>query len=199
MGLATSQIVKKNVLGFDKDKSKTKVVVAMSGGVDSSVVAALLKKQGYEVIGITLQLFDYGKIGKTKGTCCAGKDIYDAKKVCDQLDIKHEVFNYESIFKEEVIEKFADSYVKGETPIPCVDCNQTVKFRDLFKSAKELDADDDELTRTRKVRRNFINEKYKILIDALYSNVDNCNFDTKVTFEDGRTGSLKATVKILDC
>jgi tRNA-specific 2-thiouridylase len=141
MSLATSQIVNNNVLGFDKDKSKTKVVVAMSGGVDSSVVAALLKKQGYEVIGITLQLFDYGKIGKTKGTCCAGKDIYDAKKVCDQLDIKHEVFNYESIFKEEVIEKFADSYVKGETPIPCVDCNQTVKFRDLFKSAKELDAD----------------------------------------------------------
>ena len=141
MSLATSQIVNNNVLGFDKDKSKTKVVVAMSGGVDSSVVAALLKKQGYEVIGITLQLFDYGKIGKTKGTCCAGKDIYDAKKVCDQLDIKHEVFNYESIFKEEVMEKFADSYVKGETPIPCVDCNQTVKFRDLFKSARNLDAD----------------------------------------------------------
>ncbi len=130
-----------NILGFDKDKSKTRVIVAMSGGVDSSVVAAILKKEGYEVIGITLQLFDYGKIGKTKGTCCAGKDIYDAKKVCDQLDIKHEVFNYESIFEQEVIEKFADSYIKGETPIPCVDCNQTVKFRDLFKSAKNLDAD----------------------------------------------------------
>ena len=101
----------------------------------------LFEKEGYDVIGITLQLFDYGKIGKTKGTCCAGKDIYDAKKVCDQLEIKHEVFNYESIFKEEVIEKFADSYIKGETPIPCVDCNQTVKFRDLFKSAKNLDAD----------------------------------------------------------
>ena len=141
MSLAISDITKQNTLGFDKDKSKTKVVVAMSGGVDSSVVAALLKQEGYDVIGITLQLFDYGKIGKTKGTCCAGKDIYDAKKVCDQLEIKHEVFNYESIFKEEVIEKFADSYVKGETPIPCVDCNQTVKFRDLFKSAKNLDAD----------------------------------------------------------
>ena len=141
MNLATTDILKENTLGFDKEKSKTKVVVAMSGGVDSSVVAALLKKQGYDVIGITLQLFDYGKIGKTKGTCCAGKDIYDAKKVCDQLDIKHEVFDYQSIFKDEVIEKFADSYVKGETPIPCVDCNQTVKFRDLFKSAKELDAD----------------------------------------------------------
>jgi tRNA-specific 2-thiouridylase len=141
MSLAILDITKQNTLGFEKDKSKTKVVVAMSGGVDSSVVAALLKQEGYDVIGITLQLFDYGKIGKTKGTCCAGKDIYDAKKVCDQLEIKHEVFNYESIFKEEVIEKFADSYVKGETPIPCVDCNQTVKFRDLFKSAKNLDAD----------------------------------------------------------
>ena len=112
MSLAITDITEKNILGFDKDKSKTKVVVAMSGGVDSSVVAALLKKEGYDVIGITLQLFDYGKIGKTKGTCCAGKDIYDAKKVCDQLEIKHEVFNYESIFKEEVIEKFMSKLIE---------------------------------------------------------------------------------------
>ena len=137
-------ILEKNetdLIGSGKSNEKTKVVVAMSGGVDSSVAASIIKEHGYDVIGITLQLFDYGKIGKTKGTCCAGKDIYDAKKVCDKIKIEHQVMNYEDIFNDEVIEKFADSYIKGETPIPCIDCNQTVKFRDLFKFAKKLNAD----------------------------------------------------------
>jgi len=130
-----------NLLGLSKSPSDTKVVVAMSGGVDSSVVAGLMKMQGYKVVGITLQLYDYAQINKKPGTCCAGQDIYDAKRVSEKLDIDHYVLNYESKFKNEVIEKFADSYLRGETPIPCVNCNQTVKFRDLFESAKNLNAD----------------------------------------------------------
>jgi tRNA-specific 2-thiouridylase len=130
-----------NLLGLDKAPSETKVVVAMSGGVDSSVVAGLMKMNGYKVVGITLQLYDYAQINKKPGTCCAGQDIYDAKRVSEKLDIDHYVLNYESKFKNEVIEKFADSYLRGETPIPCVNCNQTVKFRDLFESAKNLNAD----------------------------------------------------------
>ena len=119
----------------------TKVVVAMSGGVDSSVAATMLHRQGYEVIGVTLQLYDLGVDLEKKGACCAGKDIYDAKSVADRMGFAHYVLNYESIFKQEVIEDFADSYLRGETPIPCVKCNQSVKFRDLFKVAKDLDAD----------------------------------------------------------
>lgn len=121
--------------------SKKKVVVAMSGGVDSSVVAAMLKSQGHEVIGITLQLYDYGQATQKAKSCCASKDIADAQEVAKIIDIPHYTFNYEDIFKQEVIDNFVDSYTKGYTPIPCVRCNQTVKFRDLYKFAKDLGAD----------------------------------------------------------
>ena len=129
-----------NTLGFNKDPSETTVVVAMSGGVDSSVTAGLLKKEGYNVIGITLQLYSSNSSTK-KGSCCSGIDIYDARRVAQKLDIPHYVFNYEKTFKEDVIDYFIQSYENGETPIPCVKCNETVKFRDLFKSAKNLAAD----------------------------------------------------------
>jgi tRNA-specific 2-thiouridylase len=116
------------------------VVVAMSGGVDSSVTAALLKKTGHNVVGITLQLYDHGVAVGRKGSCCAGDDIHDARRVADQLKIPHYVLDYESRFREQVIDDFADSYLRGETPIPCVRCNQTVKFNDLLKTAQDLDA-----------------------------------------------------------
>ena len=130
-----------NSLGFSKPPKETKVVVAMSGGVDSSVVAGLMKEEGYDVIGITLKLYDDSKAPKTGRQCCAGQDILDAKRVSDHLGINHKILFYQKKFKEEVIDSFIDSYVAGETPIPCVQCNQTVKFRDLFKYAKELNAD----------------------------------------------------------
>ena len=131
----------KNEFCKNKKITETKVVVAMSGGVDSSVVATMLHKQGYQVIGITLQLYDHGVALERKGACCAGQDIYDAKTVADKAGFPHYVLDYESLFKQEVIEDFADSYLRGETPIPCVKCNQSVKFRDLFKVAKDLNAD----------------------------------------------------------
>ncbi len=130
-----------NSLGINKEPKDTLVVVAMSGGVDSSVVAGLLHEQGYKVIGITLQLYDYGLAVGKKGACCAGQDIYDAKMVADKLGIAHYVLDYESRFKQDVIDDFADSYLRGETPVPCIKCNQTVKFRDLVKAARELGAD----------------------------------------------------------
>ena len=130
-----------NSLGFKKSPKETKVVVAMSGGVDSSVVAGLMKEEGYDVTGITLKLYDDSKSPKEGRQCCAGQDILDAKRVSEQLNINHKILFYQKKFKEEVIDSFIDSYVAGETPIPCVQCNQTVKFRDLFKHAKELNAD----------------------------------------------------------
>jgi tRNA-uridine 2-sulfurtransferase len=130
-----------NSLGIKKPPKETKVVVAMSGGVDSSVVAGLMKEEGYDVTGITLKLYDDSKASKEGRQCCAGQDILDAKRVSEHLNIDHKILFYQKKFKEEVIDSFIDSYVAGETPIPCVQCNQTVKFRDLFKYAKELNAD----------------------------------------------------------
>ncbi len=129
-----------NSLGINKDPKDTRVVVAMSGGVDSSVAAALLHEQGYDVVGVTLQLYDMGDQTAKSKTCCAGQDIYDAKKVADERGFPHYVLNYESNFRESVIDDFADSYIRGETPIPCVKCNQTVKFRDLLEVAYDLGA-----------------------------------------------------------
>ena len=129
-----------NTLGFNKKPSETTVVVAMSGGVDSSVTAGLLKQEGYNVIGITLQLYSSNSSPK-KGSCCSGLDIYDARRVAQKLDIPHYVFNYEKTFKSEVIDYFVNAYENGETPIPCVKCNETVKFRDLMNFAKKLEAD----------------------------------------------------------
>ena len=130
-----------NSLGINKPNKETKVVVAMSGGVDSSVVAALMKQEGYDVTGITLKLYDDTKQSKEGRQCCAGQDILDAKRVSENINIDHKILFYQKKFKSEVIDSFIDSYAAGETPIPCVQCNQTVKFRDLFKYAKDLNAD----------------------------------------------------------
>ena len=130
-----------NSLGFAKAPADTRVVVAMSGGVDSSVTAALLHEQGYEVIGITLQLYDHGVAIQAKGACCAGIDIHDARTVSARLGIPHYVLDYESRFHDQVMQDFADSYLRGQTPIPCVRCNQTVKFTDLLATARDLGAD----------------------------------------------------------
>ena len=130
-----------NALGFAKSPAETRVVVAMSGGVDSSVTAALLHEQGFDVIGITLQLYDHGVAVQTKGACCAGADIHDARSVAARIGIPHYVLDYENRFHEQVMQDFADSYLRGETPIPCVRCNQTVKFTDLLRTAHDLEAD----------------------------------------------------------
>ena len=130
-----------NALGLGKPARDCRVVVAMSGGVDSSVTAALLAEQGFDVVGITLQLYDHGAALAKKGACCAGQDIHDAARVAERLGIPHYVLDYESRFRRDVIDDFADAYTRGETPIPCVRCNQTVKFRDLLATARDLGAD----------------------------------------------------------
>jgi len=130
-----------NSLGFAKSPAETRVVVAMSGGVDSSVVAAELKTQGYDVIGVTLQLYDHGAALAKAGACCAGRDIHDARRVAEELDFPHYVLDYENTFKEAVIDEFADAYLAGATPVPCIRCNERVKFKDLLETARDLDAD----------------------------------------------------------
>lgn len=130
-----------NSLGFAKPPAETRVVVAMSGGVDSSVVAAMLAEEGYDVIGVTLQLYDHGAALAKKGACCAGLDIHDARRVSEKMGFPHYVLDYENIFKDAVIDEFADSYLGGATPVPCIRCNERVKFKDLLETARDLDAD----------------------------------------------------------
>ena len=130
-----------NSLGLPKAPAETRVVVAMSGGVDSSVVAAHLAEQGYDVVGVTLQLYDHGAALAKKGACCAGVDIHDARRVAEEMGFPHYVLDYENIFRDAVIDEFADSYLAGATPVPCIRCNERVKFKDLLQTARELDAD----------------------------------------------------------
>lgn len=130
-----------NSLGFPKSPAETRVVVAMSGGVDSSVVAAHLATEGYDVVGVTLQLYDHGAALAKKGACCAGVDIHDARRVAEDLGFPHYVLDYENIFRDAVIDEFADSYLAGATPVPCIRCNERVKFKDLLETARDLEAD----------------------------------------------------------
>ena len=132
---------KLNSIGLYKKPSDTTVVVAMSGGVDSSTVAGMMKREGYKVIGITLKLYDEGKEVAASKQCCSGQDIMDAKRVAQKLDIDHKILYYQNKFQQGVINNFIESYLKGETPIPCIQCNQTVKFKDLFEVSKNLNAD----------------------------------------------------------
>src|SRR5579863_435868 len=129
-----------NSLGLRKPPAETRVVVAMSGGVDSSVTAALLAAEGYDVVGVTMQLYDHGEATHRKGACCAGQDIHDARDIAARLGVPHYVLDYEDRFREKVIEPFARAYVAGETPVPCVACNQHMKFADLFAAANDLGA-----------------------------------------------------------
>ena len=153
-------------MDLEGNPSDHRIVVAMSGGVDSSVTAALLVKAGFNVVGLTMQLYDHGKALQKKGACCAGSDINDARSVADKLGIAHYVLNYENLFQDQVMEDFADSYLKGETPIPCIRCNQTVKFTDMFDRAKKLGA-------SAMATGHYIRRKRKFGKPALYKGIDN--------------------------
>jgi tRNA-specific 2-thiouridylase len=139
--MALDKNIPLNSLGFRKLPAETRVVVAMSGGVDSSVVAAMLSEEGYDVVGVTLQLYDHGAALAKKGACCAGIDIHDARRVAETMGFPHYVLDYENVFKDAVIDEFADSYLAGATPVPCIRCNERVKFKDLLETAKDLEAD----------------------------------------------------------
>ncbi len=138
---ANPNSAKLNSLGLPKAPADTRVVVAMSGGVDSSVVAAMLADEGYDVVGVTLQLYDHGAALAKKGACCAGRDIHDARRVAEQMGFPHYVLDYENTFRAAVMEDFADAYLAGATPVPCIRCNERVKFKDLLATARDLNAD----------------------------------------------------------
>jgi tRNA-specific 2-thiouridylase len=138
---ATAATAAVNSLGFAKPPAQTRVLVAMSGGVDSSVVAAMLAAEGYDVVGVTLQLYDHGAALARKGACCAGRDIHDARRVAENMGFPHYVLDYENRFRDSVIDEFADAYLAGATPVPCIRCNERVKFRDLLETARDLQAD----------------------------------------------------------
>lgn len=162
-----------NSLDINKNPNDTRIVVAMSGGVDSSVVAVVLKQEGYDVTGITLQLYDNGTLSNKSGTCCAGQDIDDARKICAQFDIPHYVLNYEKRFYDNVIHPFINEYLSGNTPVPCIACNQTVKFKDLFDVAKKLGAD---ALATGHYLKNIKNGKHRSLYRAKDKNRDQSYF-----------------------
>ena len=152
-------------MDLDGKPSDHRIVVAMSGGVDSSVTAALLANAGFDVVGLTMQLYDHGKALQKKGACCAGSDINDARSVANKLGIPHYVLNYENLFQDQVMEDFVESYLKGETPIPCVRCNQTVKFTDMFDRAKKLGA-------SAMATGHYIRRKRKLGIPTLHRGID---------------------------